>query len=355
MPFLEKPYYLNKSLLRGKERSSQWKKEIHARFHIPQPVLGILFSGKGHSYATRVNSFILRLSGASSDRVKQDVPIHPKVRSRNISENLSRVDLPHGYTWGELVSELSQDSTDKEYLLDILADMIRKGIRSEWTIKALQILDHHRWPGHGVDTLGFICPSPLDQFSIVPFYPLQIGKFYCSFTNAYSYFWLFIATNGIYSLFCSLPFVRDMTKEHKIIFYFICRFLFLFVLYKPLGYVLFNDNELQQAVEPSGSGGLAGGSAPLPGPTGPSLVIPTSSIGQDGDAGEPSSAQVSDSTSSGNWRDWIRTPDNSTGLPPTATGMNPPESIQSFNQEEIWVELENKGKFLPPLPRSSTS
>lgn len=26
------------------------------------------------------------------------------------------VDLPHGYTWGELVSELSQDSTDKEYL-----------------------------------------------------------------------------------------------------------------------------------------------------------------------------------------------------------------------------------------------
>lgn len=55
-------------------------------------------------------------------------------------------DLPHGYTWKDLVSELSQGSTDKEYLLGILADMISEGKGSEWTINALQILDRRRWP-----------------------------------------------------------------------------------------------------------------------------------------------------------------------------------------------------------------
>lgn len=54
------------------------------------------------------------------------------------------VDLPHGYTWKDLVSELSQGKTDKEYLLGILADMIKEGTRSEWTVKALQILDRRR-------------------------------------------------------------------------------------------------------------------------------------------------------------------------------------------------------------------
>ena len=100
--------------------------------------------------------------------------------------------------------------------------------------------------------------SPLDQFSIVPFYPLPIGRLYFSFTNA-SFFLLTGKTSIGYSLFCALPFIQKIEKRQQIIFYWICK----------LGLGIFMNNELLEALKSFlPADGLAGASTP---PTGLSV------------------------------------------------------------------------------------
>lgn len=100
----------------------------------------------------------------------------------------------------------------------------------------------------------------------------KIGRLYLSFTNLYFQFTFFMGTNGGYSFFCSLPFVRNMPKEYKIVFYVLAKFISVLLLSKlalTFGYLFMED--LQRAAAQflsSGSGGLAGGSAPIPGSPG---------------------------------------------------------------------------------------
>lgn len=87
-------------------------------------------------YCGSYEQALTELNAMSLDTIRHELEMFMKIYLTGLG-----ADLPHGYTWGDLVSELSQGSTNKEYLLGILADMIREGTRSEWTIKALQILD----------------------------------------------------------------------------------------------------------------------------------------------------------------------------------------------------------------------
>ncbi|YP_008992381.1 hypothetical protein Salmi_Mp115 (mitochondrion) [Salvia miltiorrhiza] len=113
-------------------------------------------------------------------------------------------------------------------------------------------------------------------------------KFYFSFTNAY----FFLLLGGSYSIFTSLPLVRDMPKESQIILYILTRFLFLFVIYKQLvdlGYAFMN--ELQQAVAPflQPSGGIGGSSGQPPLPSDPfiPLVAPAPDDPEENPPGQP--------------------------------------------------------------------
>ncbi|YP_008992326.1 hypothetical protein Salmi_Mp062 (mitochondrion) [Salvia miltiorrhiza] len=50
-------------------------------------------------------------------------------------------------------------------------------------IEDLSVAQNPVWVEATIDIIKIISPSPLDQFSIVPFFPMKTEKLYFSFTN----------------------------------------------------------------------------------------------------------------------------------------------------------------------------
>ena len=86
----------------------------------------------------------------------------------------------------------------------------------------------------------------------------------------------FPSEQKIFTLFCAAPLVRKMQKEMQILFFYVCKSFFIFLLSRlsfALGYIFMDD--LSRAVNqfyPSGTGG--GMSSTLPGPSGDPSFLP---------------------------------------------------------------------------------
>ena len=148
----------------------------------------------------------------------------------------------------------------------------------------------------GYAILGFALTEETALFALMMAFliPTSIIGFRWLY-NPYSYFIplfllkTFPSENQILTFFCALPLVRKMHKEMQILFFYICKSFFIFLLSRlsfSLGYIFMDD--LSRAVNqfyPSGTGG--GMSSTLPGPSGDPSFLPIHT--DDREEGSPSS------------------------------------------------------------------